>query len=233
LTLTETGERFLHSIEAGLSSIQSAISEVSTRAGQPAGTLKVSMGPAFGLDYLLPLLPRFLERYPDVIPDWHFDNRRVDLIAEGFDGAIGGGVELADDIVARELAPVHVIAVASPSYLKSKPKPSTPANLAELEGICMRSANTGRILTWTMRTRSGQEMPAIQKPHLILSDPGAITRAAAMGLGVALIAVPHVLPHLKNGALARVPPGWHADAGAISLYFTWKALAPCENPRLR
>ena len=45
----------------------------------------------FGLDYIVPLLPSFLQRYPDVVPDWSFENRPVDLIAEGFDAAIGGG----------------------------------------------------------------------------------------------------------------------------------------------
>ena len=119
LTLTEAGERFLGTVSGGLESIQAAIAGISAGAGEPAGLLKVSMGSTFGLDYILPMLPGFLSRYPQVKPDWQFDNRQVDLIAEGFDAAIGGGFELASGIVARELAPVHVVAVASPSLRAS------------------------------------------------------------------------------------------------------------------
>ena len=88
-----------------------------SRRGSPAGTLKVSMGQAFGRNFLVPLLDDFLARYPAVLPDWHFDNRQVDIVGEGFDAAIGGGFELASGVVARELAPVHIVAVASPAYL--------------------------------------------------------------------------------------------------------------------
>jgi DNA-binding transcriptional LysR family regulator len=113
LTLTEDGERFLASVTDGVESIQSAIAGVTTHSGKPAGVLKVSMALTFGLDHVLPLLPAFMKRYPDVQLDWSFENRQVDLIGEGFDAAIGGGMELASGVVARRLAPLHVIAVAT------------------------------------------------------------------------------------------------------------------------
>jgi DNA-binding transcriptional LysR family regulator len=229
LTLTEAGERFLQSVEPGLAGIQSAIAAVATDAGQPAGTLKVSMSPGFGLDWLLPLLPDFIARYPAVIPDWRLDNRQVDLIAEGYDAAIGGGVELADGIAARELAPVHIIAVASPDYLKGRRKLRTPADLAALDGIAMRSAISGRLRSWTMRNRHGQEMAADPATKLSFDDPEAMTRAALLGLGVALVAMPHALPHLERGSLLRLLPDWHVDVGAISLYFAGKRLLPAKT----
>ena len=91
LALTEAGERFLQEAGPSLANLQAAISNLSNAGGLPAGTLKVSLAPAFGRDYVLPLLGDFLERYPAVVPDWHFDNRQVELIGEGFDAAIGGG----------------------------------------------------------------------------------------------------------------------------------------------
>lgn len=226
LSLTEAGERFLTAVESGLDSIQTAIAEVSTQAGQPAGTLKVSMSTGFGIDWLLPLLPDFLARYPAVVPDWHFDNHQVDLIAEGFDAAIGGGVELSGGVVARELAPIHVVPVASPAYLRGKGKLKTPADLAALDGIAMRSAISGRLRIWNLRNRYGQEMAVEPKTRLVLGDPEAMTRAALMDLGVAFIAMPHALRHLESGALQRLLPDWHAEAGSISLYFAGKRLLP-------
>lgn len=79
LTLTEDGERFLASVVGGVESIQSAIAGVATHAGKPAGVLRVSMAFGFGRDYVLPLLPSFMQRDPDVVPDWSFENRPVDV----------------------------------------------------------------------------------------------------------------------------------------------------------
>src|SRR5439155_15771412 len=109
-------ERFLQSVSGGLDSIQRAIAELASQEGEPAGVLKLSASLAFGRDYVLPLMPAFLARYPAVVTDWHFDNRQVDLIADGFDAAIGGGIELTPGLVARELARLHVVAVAGPSF---------------------------------------------------------------------------------------------------------------------
>ena len=54
-------------------------------------------------------------------------------------------------------------------------------------------------------------------------------RAALLGLGVALIAVPHALPHLESGALVRLIPQWYADAGPISLYYANRTLLPAKT----
>src|SRR5258705_1126458 len=82
LTLTEAGERFLLAIRSNLEELQASIASVATDRGEPAGVLKVSMGLTFGVDYIMPLRPAFLARYPGVRPDWQFESRQVDLIAE-------------------------------------------------------------------------------------------------------------------------------------------------------
>lgn len=226
LTLTEDGERFLVSVSGGLESIQSAIAGVKTHAGKPAGVLKVSMPLTFGLAHVVPSLPAFLERYPDVDVDWSFENRRVDLIGEGFDAAIGGGMDLAPGVVTQRLAPLHVIAVASPEYLQGRQLPQKPHELDELDGVSMRSALTGRLRVWRMRNREGMEATLEHKARVVADDPEAICLAALMGLGVAMIAIPYVERHLESGALQRLLPDWHADLGAISIYFSSQKMLP-------
>lgn len=226
LTLTEAGETFLAAISDNLASLQNAIEAVSTDDGQPAGVLKISAAPSLGIRWLLPLLPAFLQRYPRIRPEWHFENRAVDLIAEGYDAAIGAGFELAPGVVARTLAPVHVIAVASPAYLARRAPPADPSGLVELDGIVMRSLTSGRIRTWTMRNPQGDEVAAVMREAVVLNDPAALRESARLGLGVALLAVPDVLPWLESGELVRVLPRWWADAGAISLYYPSRELLP-------
>ncbi|MBP1873785.1 DNA-binding transcriptional LysR family regulator [Ensifer adhaerens] len=229
LTLTEEGERFLASIRDNLEGLQNAIAGMSAEGGAPAGLLKVSLSPTFGIDHILPLVPAFLERYPAVRLDWQFDNRQVDLVAEGFDAAIGGGFELSPGIIARPIAPAHIIAVASPAYLKKHPFPLDPSGLADLDGIVMRASGTGRIRHWTMRNVSGDEMSATPRETLVVNDPTAMCRAALIGLGVTLIAVPDVLGHLESGALVRLVPKWYADAGPISIYYGSRTLLPAKT----
>jgi DNA-binding transcriptional LysR family regulator len=177
----------------------------------------------------VPLLPEFLRRYPKIHPDWRFESRQVDLIAEGLDVAIGGGIELAPGIISRALAPLHIIAVASPDYLKGRRLPSEPIGLAALDGIVMRTSRSGRVTQRIMRNTAGEEMAAPQQATLAFDDPEAMCRAALLGLGVTLIAVPHALPYLEAGTLVRLIPNWYCDAGPISIYYATRNLLPAKT----
>lgn len=229
LTLTEPGERFLRQVSGGLEAVRAAVAEASTGAEEPAGTLKVAMGVSFGLHYLLPLLPEFLKLHPRVTADWHFADREIDLAGEGFDAAIGAGLDLAPGLAAQELAPVHVVAVAAPAYLQGRPVPRHPGDLAGFDGIEQRSARTGRLRQPVMRGEKGEEVPVRMKPALVMNDPEAMCRAACLGLGVALVALPHALPHFVSGALVRVLPDWYVDAGRISICFSSQAALPART----
>ncbi|MBB3223438.1 LysR family transcriptional regulator [Pseudoduganella umbonata] len=229
LTLTEAGERLREGIAGNLEELQSALAAVSTGRLEPAGTLKVSMSPSIGMGWLMPVLPAFLARFPRVRPEWHFENRQVDLVGEGYDAAIGGGFALRQGVVARRLAPAHVIAVASPGYLRTHTPPGHPSEAGNAGWIALRSLQSGRIRTWVMRNEAGAEVAVDTPPALVLSDPAAVREAALLGLGIAMLAVPDVLPHLEQGSLVRVLPDWHADVGVISLYYASRAQLPAKT----
>lgn len=178
------------------------------------------MPPSIGLAHILPLLPPFLAKYPQIRPEWHFENRPVDLIAEHYDAAIGGAFDLAPSLVARTLAPVHVVAVASPGYMRGRTPPADPSQLAAYSGIVMRSLHTGRIRQWMLRNESGIEIAGALTETIVVNDPAAMREVARLGLGVALIALIDVLLDLERGDLIRLLPDWYADAGALSLYYT-------------
>src|SRR5881394_3936703 len=229
LALTESGERFLQQVNGPLTSLQDALAGVRARDEHPAGTLKVSMGQAFGRHFLVPLLEDFLARYPAVLPDWHFDNRRVDIVGEGFDAAIGGGFTLMSGVVARELAPVHIVAVASPGYMAGRATPRAPADLAGFDGIMRRSSPTGRVRPWSLRSRRADEQTVQCRPRLIFSDPEAIAQAARLGLGVALLPMPFAFAPIASGELVRLLPGWYSDAGPVSIYYPTRRMLPAKT----
>jgi DNA-binding transcriptional LysR family regulator len=73
------------------------------------------------------------------------------------------------------------------------------------------------------------EMAVPLEATIAFDDPEAMCRAALLGLGVTLIAVPHALPHLESGALVRLVPQWYADAGPISIYYASRTLMPAKT----
>jgi DNA-binding transcriptional LysR family regulator len=229
LTLTESGERLLREVSTPLADLQGALAGAAGGGGTPSGTLKVSMAPAFGRLYLLPLLEEFLTRYPSVLPDWHFSNDQVDLVGQGFDIAIGGGIELQQGVVARELISIEIIVTAAPKYMRGKTMPGHPSELAALDGIIRRSSSTGRLRSWIMHNAAGEQASAECRPRLIFDDPEAMAHAAAMGLGVALLPSPHAAPLLRSGALIDLLPGWRANAGPVSIYYSSKRLLPAKT----
>lgn len=136
---------------------------------------------------------------------------------------------MAPGVVSRPLASAHIIAVASPGYMRDREPPHDPSALATLNIIAMKSVSTGRIRQWTMRDAAGNEQTVAHSESLVLNDPEATCRCALLGLGVALVAVPHALPHLESGALVRLVPKWYADAGPISLYYATRTLLPAKT----
>jgi DNA-binding transcriptional LysR family regulator len=228
LSLTAEGERLYRQVRMPWAEVGDALAELQQGAGKPAGTLKVSMAPTVGRTYFVPLLAAFLERYPDIVPDIHFDNRQVDLIAEGFDVAIGGGVELTEGMVARELAQVKVVLVAAPDYLGRHGMPVEPGDLSRHRGLLRRAIGSGRLIPWVLSNTDGGEVVANVRSVGVMDDPEALARAAACGLGIALLPVPHVLPMLKAGELVRILPDWHAEARPLSIYYSSRKLLPAK-----
>ncbi|AIL60668.1 LysR family transcriptional regulator [Pseudomonas alkylphenolica] len=226
LTLTEAGQRFLGEVASSFQTIQHAVANLASAEGQPAGTLKVSMGTVFGRLYIVPLLAEFLQRYPAISPDWHFDNRQVDLIGQGFDAAIGGGFDLPQGVVARKLTPAHRILVAAPAFLECHPLIQQPADLQALDGILIRSPQTGRVRNWPLTNRQQEQTPLNIRLRMTMSDSEAACAVAQQGLGVALVSMPFAVPYLQAGSLLRVLPDWYVDDGNISLYYAEHKLLP-------
>lgn len=228
LALTTDGERLYGQVRLPWREISDALTDLRQGAGKPAGTLKVALAHTVGREYVLPLLGEFVRRYPDVVPDLHFDNRQVDLVAEGFDVAIGGGIELTDALIARELARVRIVLVASPAYLKANRTPKHPQDLTRHQGLLRRSLATGRLVPWALKNSEGQELVASVRPVMVLDDPEAMARAAATGMGIAMLSLPHALPLLESGELVRVLRDWHAESRPLSIYYTSRKLVPAK-----
>ncbi len=229
LTLTEAGERLYAETAGPARALSQAMATLTERDAQPAGTLRVSVAPGFARQYVLPLMPAFMARYPAIRLDWSLENRQVDLVKEGFDAAIGAGIAVDASVVARQLTPLRMLIVAAPAYLDAHGTPVTLADLSHHDCIRLRSATSGRLRDWSFQV-DGETVTMPVEGRLVLTDIDAICDAAVTGMGLARLGVHHVLPYLDDGRLVRVLNEFPAPTGAIQVYYAHYRLTP---PKVR
>lgn len=216
ISLTDDGRLLLQTVAPALGVVQQALSEMQSAEVAYSGSLRVSMAPGFGRNYAMPALSTWLAEHPALKFDGHFENRPVDLIAEGFDAAVSGGVELPGGLIARELAPLHLVLVATPGHLAEFGEPRTPQDLHKHRLLALRSPATGRPRPWHL---IGERDVLLDPPaQHVINDPEALATAVALGWGIGLVALPHVHGALAAGTLQRVLPGYWSDAGSVRVY---------------
>ena len=127
LSLTEEGKAFYERSSAILGEIEDAELAVSDARDQPRGTLKINAPVAFGRRQLVPLLPEFMRRYPELRIELDLIDQTVNLLEEGIDVLIRAVAELGDSShVARKLASASRVVCAAPDYIRRHGKPKTP-----------------------------------------------------------------------------------------------------------
>ena len=129
LSLTSSGAAYLERCREILGLVEAAEAEVAEERTVARGHLRVGLPLIFGLRKLAPLLLRFAEQHPDVSLNMDFTDRRLDLVAEGFDLAIRVTARLAPSDVVRRLGSAHLSLVAAPGYLARRGRPSHPTEL--------------------------------------------------------------------------------------------------------
>lgn len=203
LLMTEVGKAYYdHCCE-----ILDRIAEVEDLTAQACadvqGRLRVSMPAAFGVRYIAPILPQFMERYPQVEIDVWCSDQFVDFTEAGFDVAIRITRELDDKLIARRLAPVRCIACASPEYLKWHGMPMTPDALREHECLSYAYASYGD--NWRFY-KDGEEF-AVPVSGLFRSNCGDVIRQACLaGRGIAIMPIFLIADELRTGALVELFP---------------------------
>lgn len=189
--LTQEGALFHARCRRILDELDDARAMMQAAVATPRGRLRISL-PTIGYRFLLPMLPAFKARHPEIELDLDFNDRLVDVVEEGFDIAIRSG-ELSDSrLVARRLGPFRFILAASPGYLALRSSPRTPADLAS--HACLRYQFTGgRLEEWNL-----PGLPAELPLELACNNMEAMLGAALAGMGIA-----YMPDFLARDALAR------------------------------
>ena len=131
VSLTETGRALAPRAQRILDEAVCAEEEASDAASAPKGRVRLAAPMTFGLQQIAPAMADFLALYPDITVDLCLDDRRIDLVEQGFDVALRIAQLPDSSLRARRLAPIRTHVVASPAYLEAHGRPDHPAQLAE------------------------------------------------------------------------------------------------------
>ena len=200
-TLTEDGLAFLPHAEHLVFAAESARAALGREQAAPRGTLRVAAPASFARMHIVPGLPDFCRKYPELALDLRISDSIVDLVEGAFDVAVRY-TELSDSsFVARRLAPDNRVLVASPEYIEQSGRPHTPDDLAEHACLVV-----GTLDLWTFRGKDAEMIERRVTPSLRINDGGAVRDAASAGLGIALMATWCASDELRSGALVPALP---------------------------
>jgi DNA-binding transcriptional LysR family regulator len=216
--LAERGRTLVEDLETLTTELRRSGADVS-------GTLRMTASASFGRQYLSPLLPEFLARYPNVRISVDLSDAMKDPVSSGFDLAIRIGALEDSNLVARRIAPNRRVLCASPDYLAQHGTPAAPADLAAHECLVLVGSQ-GRQDIWRMIDHNGREL-AVRVGGRFECNFGEVLRDAAVaGLGIALHSTWHVCDDLKSGRLRQVLPHYRLAESGIHALMPQRRLVP-------
>jgi DNA-binding transcriptional LysR family regulator len=222
-TLTMDGLAFLPHAEQVLDAAHAAQAVLGREQAAPRGMLRVAAPASFARMHIVPGLPDFRARYPDLALDFRISDNVVDLVEGAFDVAVRY-TELGDSsFIARRLAPDRRILVASPEYLRRHQRPKTPDDLAEHACLVV-----GTLDLWTFLDADRKLIVRKVSPALRINDGAAVRDAACAGLGIAWMATWCAADELRSGALVPALPEFPLVSTQTlwALYPSSRELAP-------
>jgi DNA-binding transcriptional LysR family regulator len=212
ITPTEAGLEFSERAQRILDDLAEARDIVSCQNGDVAGRLRVSLPLSFGLRHMTPLLTELHAAHPRLELDISYDDSVADMLAERFDAAIRIGRLPDSTLVARRVAPVNMIVVASPAYLERHGVPKVPKDLSNHE--CLVYTGSREKQAW--RFQSGRRRLNFFPVGRFHSDNGeGLIQAAEAGLGVAALPDFIVSDSIQAGLLVPLLTNYSLQEGAI------------------
>lgn len=178
------------------------------------GRLRVDVPTPLGRLVIIPALPDFFKRYPEIQLEIGCDDRPIDLLEEGVDCVIRVGHPADSTLVARRVGTMQFLLVASPEYLQTYGRPSHVDDLQRHQAVHFFSSKTGKVRNFILEHEGiEQEVPTIRK--LAINNGDAIVAAALAGIGICQLPTFMVQNYLAEGKLEKVLPDY--PAGSLPL----------------
>ena len=220
LSITADGAAYYERVVRLLADMDDAETSLSSASALPRGHLRVDVPSPLARMILVPALPAFHARYPDIQLDMGVSDRMVDVIGDNVDCVVRGG-ELTDrSLMARRVGDLRLGVYAAPRYLELA---GTPLHPRELEDTHHRIvgflwSRSGKTFPYAMRL--GEERIEVQGRYVLSVDDGNAYLAAGLaGLGILWLPDYMAKGHLASGELVRLFDGWQLDSMPLYVAF--------------
>jgi len=225
--VTEIGADFFKHCEAMLDAAQEAMNLARHVNEQPRGLVRISSPAGLAHLFLADLLPSFLQAYPEVQVALELTNRRVDLIAEGFDVALRVRTTLADsELILRNLGISPQVLVASPAFVKRHGPFDSPESLSGCPAIGPRELHRDTS-SWTLEDEDGKTFTVNYKSSLQVAYGPLLMQAVLQGAGIAQLPLNICHEELRRGELVLLLPKMRLPDHHLHLaYGSSKGLSP-------
>jgi DNA-binding transcriptional LysR family regulator len=188
LSLTDDGRVFYEHALRTAETLKEAETSVGRQRGKPSGNLRIGSAVVFGRLHLVPRLPRFMQRYPEINIDLSMNDGFTDLIEENLDLAIRVGVVTDQNLVAKPIGITHRVLVATPEYLKKWGVPKTPEDLAK--HLCIVYSRLAAGSKWTFESEGGTiDVPVAGRFRV--NNTEGVRAAVLQSLGIGFVPVWH------------------------------------------
>lgn len=198
---TEAGMLYYQRCQAILLDLSEADSSISNMATSLQGNLLISVPRDFGLLYISPNLPKFIELHPNLHVEIEFEDKLVDLVAEGYDLALRIGYMQDSSLVARKISSSPMHFVASPSYLEARGIPLTPDDLEYHQGLLYKSSLNQ--VHW-QSTKANQVQRYKIQSKVVSNNGMALLEMTKAGLGISNSPSFFVKDALASGELVEI-----------------------------
>jgi len=215
LALTDAGHKLAGRAERLLADGEAAENEALAQSVAPRGLVRLAVPMTFGVKAVAPILPEFLQTYPDVAIDLHLSDAMVDLIGEGFDAALRIARLPDSSLIARRLCAVPRHTVAASSYLKRHGRPTHPMHLAQHK--CFGYAYLSTPDVWHYTNQAGEQASVRPAGQLRVNNGEALLPAVIAGLGIADLPDFIIGDAIERGEVEVILKGWKQPEGAVHL----------------
>lgn len=231
LTITPEGQAFLEQCKGPLAQLAAACQDAASDVQHASGKLRVTVASPVAFLYLVPLLPQFFKRHPDIQLELELSEDSVALIPKRFDVGIRVGALKDAAFIARPLGPLRILMCASPAYLKLRGKPNGPGDLANHALLQLQITGRDQPAPFFVQTREGgaRSMQMLQLPgRFICNDFRALLQACQDGLGIAQLPQPMALTALRKGQLKTVLSDHAPDSWQLFIHYPTRKQLPAR-----
>jgi len=212
VTVTAEGQDYYDKTVRILADLEDVDTSFNAVRSKPRGQLRVNIGSSTASDVLIPILPGFLARYPDIRLDLGVSDRSVDLISDSVDCVIRGGALGDSSLVARTLGMANMVTCAAPAYLKHHGTPAYPEELKNGHKLVSYvSAQSGRAMPFRFRHK-GDNIELKLEHRVGVNESNAHLAAAIAGLGIIQTFTYAAGPAIARGELVEVLRRWRPAA---------------------